>query len=149
MIIVDTRERKWDHVRAWFERFEVKYTIQKLDYGDYMVPGGPVSVDRKQNLDELAANLCTHDSRRFWNELRNAKKHGIRIVILCEHGGSIRQVQDVLGWRSHYSKITGQQLYRAMFQAAAAYGIEFRFCDKRSTARRIVEILEEGNGKER
>lgn len=147
MIIVDTRERKWDHVRAWFERFEVKYTIQKLDYGDYMVPGGPVSVDRKQNLDELAANLCTNDSRRFWNELRNAKKNGIRIVILCEHGGSIRQVQDVLGWRSHYSKITGQQLYRAMFQAAAAYGIEFRFCDKRSTARRIVEILEEEVGK--
>ena len=146
MIIVDTRERKWDHVRTYFERRGIPYQVRKLDFGDYMVPGGSVSVDRKQNLDELAANLCTSDRKRFWNEIRNAKKHGIRLVILCEHGGSIHKVMDVLGWKSAYSKITGQQIYRAMFQVAAAYGVEFQFCDKRSTGRRIIEILEEENG---
>ena len=144
MIIVDTREQKWDHIRDDFERFDIKYMVRKLDYGDYMVPGGSISVDRKHSLDELATNLCTNDKRRFWKEVREAKKHGIRLVILCEHSRNYQEARDVLKWRSRYSKITGQQLYSAMVSAAFAYGIEFRFCDKAHTALRIVEILEGG-----
>lgn len=147
MIIVDTRERKWDHVRAFFDRTDVRYEIHKLDYGDYMIPGGSVSVDRKQHLEELAANLCTKDQRRFWSELRNAKKHGIQLVILCEHGAKYKEPRDVIPWRSKYTNITGQQVFRAMFQAAAAYGVKFEFCEKRRTGRRIVEILEEYDGR--
>lgn len=144
MIAVDTRERKWDHVREQFERLEIPYMMKKLDFGDYMVPGQPLSVDRKQNLEELAANLCTRDERRFWNEIRGAHKAGIKLIVLCEHSRNVKEPRDVLKWRSKYSRITGQMLFEAMFKASAAYGVQFRFCSKKQTGKRIVEILENG-----
>lgn len=147
-IIVDTREQKWSHVKAFFGDHAIPFEVHKLDFGDYMEPGGTVSVDRKQNLDELAANLCTADSRRFWNEIRGASKAGVHLVILCEHGNGIRTIKDVKPWRSAYTKITGDMVFRKMFQAAAAYGVEFRFCDKTETGKKIVEILGGSHGKE-
>lgn len=147
-LIVDTREQKWSHIKAYFDDHAVPYEIHKLDYGDYMVPTGTTSVDRKQNLDELAANLCTADSRRFWNEIRGASKAGVHLVILCEHGNGIKTTKDVKPWRSQYTKITGEMIFRKMFQAAAAYGVEFRFCDKTETGAKIVEILGGSHGKE-
>ena len=147
MILVDTRERKWDHIRTKWEAGGVEFEVRKLDFGDYMIPGGSVSVDRKQNIDELAMNLCTSDARRFWNEIRNAKKHGIKIVILCEHSRNVKEPRDVLGWRSKHSRITGERVFRAMFEASAAYGVEFRFTDKRNTGKRIMEILGVNDGR--
>ena len=35
MIIVDTRERKWDHIKKYFDEHGVEYVVQKLDEGDY------------------------------------------------------------------------------------------------------------------
>ena len=149
MIVVDSREKKWDHVRAYFEKAEVDYSVKKLDYGDYMVPGSSLSIDRKQNLDELAVNLCSKDSKRFWNEFRNAKKAGIHLVILCEHSKNVREPRDVLRWKSRYAKITGVKLFSAIFRASVAYGVEFRFCDKKHTGQRIVELLEGGQDGEK
>lgn len=146
MIIVDSREQKWSHVKAYFERNSVDHEVHKLDFGDYMTPSGSISVDRKQNLDELAQNLCSADSRRFWNELRGASKAGIKLVILCEHGNGIKTAKDVKTWKSKYMKVTGQELFAAMFRATAAYGIEFRFCSKPETGRMITEILGEDDG---
>lgn len=148
-LIVDTREQKWGHVRAYFEEHGLQFENRKLDFGDYMVPGGTVSVDRKQNLDELAQNLCTADSRRFWNEIRGASKAGIHLVVLCEHGGKVRTIRDVKTWKSCYTKITGEMIFRKMFMASAAYGVEFRFCNKGETGARIAEILGgEDNGRQ-
>ena len=147
MILVDTRERKWDHIRTKWEASGVEFEVRKLDYGDYMVPGGSVSVDRKQNLDELAANLCTKDARRFWNEIRNAKKHGIQIVVLCEHSRNVKEPRDVLEWRSEHSRITGERLFRAMFEASAAYGVRFLFTDKRHTQKKILQVLGVNDGR--
>ena len=140
-LIVDTREQKWGHIKTYLEQNSIEYSLHKLDYGDYMTPGNHTSVDRKQNLDELAANLCTADSRRFWNEIRGASKAGVHLVVLCEHGKNVKTVKDVKPWRSQYTKITGQMLFNAMFRASAAYGVEFRFCNKGETGARIVEIL--------
>lgn len=147
MLVVDTREQKWGHVRAYLDEHMIPYRIHKLDYGDYMVPGGSVSVDRKQDINELASNLCTNDKRRFWNEIRNAKKAGIRIIVLCEHGEGYKEPRDVMKWKSPYSKITGDMVFKAMFRASAAYGVQFMFCDKAETGRRILDILEVERGK--
>lgn len=146
MIIVDSREQKWGHVREYFEAASIPFQVQKLDFGDYMYPNGCISVDRKQNLDELASNLCTNDSRRFWNEVRGASKHGITLIVLCEHGHGVLNPKDVRKWHSTYSKITGELLFRKMFEVSAAYGVEFRFCSKEQTGQIIMEILGGGNG---
>lgn len=147
MLIVDTREQKWGHVKTYLDNNRIQYEVRKLDYGDYMIPGSSVSVDRKQDINELASNLCTTDSRRFWNELRNAHRAGIRIVILCEHGEGYKQPRDVCRWKSQYSKITGDMVFKAMFRATSAYGVQFVFCDKAETGQRILELLGVKGGK--
>lgn len=147
-ILCDSRE-KWTqagsgdrHISRYFDELGIDWDVRKLDVGDYMLPGGRVAVDRKQNLDELATNLMNRsDSARFWREVRRAHAQGLRLVVLCEHGGKIHTANDVPLWRSKHSPVTGRRLLDEMIRCEMAYGVTFLFCDKRTTARRIVEIL--------
>lgn len=60
-----------------------------------------------------------------------------------EHGGLIKSLQDVSSWQSKYTKLSGARLQAEMYRVGIAYNIEWVFCDKRSTGRRIVELLTE------
>ena len=141
MIICDTREKKNQHVLAYFDRNGIDYTVAKLDTGDYMLPGGLVTVDRKQNLEELAGNLCSK-SNRFWREDRRAHDTGLKMVVLIEEG-KYHGIEEVKEWRSRYTKVTGRYLANEMARVSIAYGVEFRFCWKRDTGQRIKDLLNE------
>ena len=142
-IIIDSREKKCDHIKAWFDKNGVEYEVKKLDVGDFMFPDNPkVSVDRKQNLSELSRNLTNKaDHSRFWKEVRRAREQGIKLYILCEHGGKIKSIQDVALWNDKYSGVSGRHLMDVIYKLHIGWGVEILFCDKRCTARRIVEIL--------
>lgn len=146
-ITIDTREKKCDHIKAWFEKNGIEYEIKKLDVGDYMLTDNPkISIDKKQNLSELSRNLTNKaDHSRFWKEVRRAREQGIKLYILCEHGGKIKSIQDVTQWQDKYSGVSGRYLMDEIYRVHISYGIEFVFCDKRSTGRKIIEILKEGN----
>lgn len=148
-IIVDSRE-KWTqpnstdtHISAYFDRHGIEWEVRKLDCGDYMLDGQPnISVDRKKSLDEVATNLMNRsDSSRFWREIRRAHEQGVKLVILVECGRTVKTINDVPKWRSKYSQITGRRLIDEMIRCEMAYGVRWCFCDRRSTARRIIEIL--------
>lgn len=143
MIICDSREKKNQHVLRYFDVHNIPYRIQKLDVADYMLEGvDGFAIDRKQNLSELSTNLMNRkDHARFWNEMRRARDAGIRVVVLCEHGGKIRSIQDVAGWQNPYSGVSGRALMEELYRLHIAYGVEFLFCDKRSTGKRIVSLL--------
>lgn len=142
-IIIDSREKKCDHIKKWFDKHGIEYEVKKLDVGDYQIDGNTaISVDRKQNLAELSKNLMNKaDHSRFWKEIRRAKEQNIKLFILCEHGGKIKQIQDVALWNDKYSGVSGRRLMDEIYRTHIAYGVEFLFCDKRCTARRIIEIL--------
>lgn len=142
-VTIDSREKKCDHIKAWFEKNGIEYEVKKLDVGDFIIPDNPtISVDRKQNLSELSRNLTNKaDHSRFWKEVRRAKEQGIKLYILCEHGGKIKSIQDVALWSDKYSGVNGRDLMNEIYRVHIAYGVEFLFCDKRCTARRIIEIL--------
>lgn len=143
MVICDSREKKNAHVLEYFDRHGIEYEIRKLDCGDYMLPGGTISIDKKKDLQELAGNLLNpNDKARFWREVRRARETGVKLVILCEHGGQIKAFSDVKKWKSRYGRVTGKSLSDAIFRLYMAYGVPVMYCDKRSTARRIMEILE-------
>ena len=143
MYYFDTREQKNAHVKAYFDRHGIAYVEKKLDVGDYMIENGTVSVDRKRTLEELSANLLNpQDKKRFMREVKRAREAGIQLVVLCEHGGKIKSIQDVALWESAYSPVKGRALVNAMHRLAVSYGVRFEFCQKRSTGKRIVEILE-------
>ena len=143
-VIIDSREKKCEHIKKWFDKNNIEYEIKKLDVGDFMLPDNPkISVDRKQNLSELSRNLTNKaDHSRFWKEVRRAREQGVKLYILCEHGGKIKSIQDVALWNDKYSGVNGRSLMNEIYRVHIAYGVEFLFCDKRVTARKIIEILQ-------
>lgn len=142
MIICDTRERKNQHILEYFDLRRIPYKVKKLDTGDYMTEGNErLTIDRKQNLDELCGNLLSPDKGRFWREVRRAKENHIRMIVLIEQGSDFHTLKDVLKWKSRYKSVTGRQLYNEICRCHIAYGVEFWFCDRRQTGKRITEIL--------
>ena len=143
-IYIDSREKKFDHIKTYFDKHGIEYEIRKLDVGDYQIEGKPqISVDRKRNLQELSKNLMNaKDHSRFWKEVRRAREQKIKLFVLVEHGGQIKSIEDVANWTDKYSGVSGRALMDEIYRVHISYGINFLFCDKRSTARRIIEILE-------
>lgn len=155
-ILCDTREHKEQLYRIMrqIQLAGHEPVVQKLDTGDYQIDGLPgVVLDRKLNLLELCSNVCQqHD--RFQRELARARDQGIKLIFLCEHGGQIRTVDDVRGWKNpRIAKspraTTGEQLYKSMQTMIDRYGVSFHFCDKRCTGKEIVRLLSEYNDERR
>ena len=145
-LIVDSREKKWEHIAEYFEKQGIEYEVRKLDVGDYMIESqSEITVDRKRNLAELSRNLMNpKDHNRFWKEIRRAREQGIKLYILCEHGGEIKSIKDVALWNDKYSGVTGRRLLDEIYRVHISYQVEFIFTNKRSTGRRIIEILTQG-----
>ena len=150
-IFVDTREKPHaiQKILAHFEREGREVIRQKLDVGDYMLsPDGRISVDLKQNLLEVTANLCQQRGR-FAAECIRAKNSGVQLVILVEHGGRIKTMEDVQAWRnprlevSPYA-VSGTRLYQLMKEFESRYGIQWAFCSKAQTGKAILQILSRG-----
>lgn len=150
MIIVDTREKPRAVVKilAEFDRMGVEYVRRALSFADYADPDrlpGTV-IDRKQNLIEVCSNVV-QDRKRFVREIERCNRAGCRLVVLIEHGGRIRKLEDVIGWKNPRLKVSpmavsGERLFKIMKAMEGYYGIEWQFCDKRQTGKRIIEILE-------
>ena len=110
-----------------------------------MLEGQPnLIVDRKQSLSELAHNLLSPDRARFYREIRRARESGIVLIILCEHGPDVKTFADVKNWKPKYGKASGKALADAIFRLEMAYSVPVLYCNKRSTGKRIVEILTKG-----
>ena len=149
VIQVDSREKAHaiEKILSEFDRKKVKWFVSKLPVGDYMSLDNPrLTIDRKQNLAELCNNVV-QDKQRFLNELDRAKEYGIDLIILCEHGGQIKTLQDVMHWENPRLKVSplavsGERLFKILTAIIKKYDVPFLFCDKRNTGKRIIEILE-------
>lgn len=145
---IDSREkaRAIQKILAEFENQGIKHFVSKLPVGDYINLDNPkIAIDRKQSLAEVAVNVG-QDHARFKRELERAQEYGIHLIFLVEHGGSIKTLEDVQNWnnprlKEHPLALTGTRLYKIMLTMQNKYGIEWLFCDKRCTGKRIIEIL--------
>ena len=145
---IDSREkaRAITKIVAEFDKQGIKHITSKLPFGDYMNLDNPkVIIDRKQSLQEICGNVCQQHAR-FKRELELCRDCGCHMIILCEHGGQIKTLEDVEHWVNPRLKesplaVSGERLYRIMKTMSSTYGVEFLFCDKRSTGKRIIEIL--------
>jgi hypothetical protein len=97
---------------------------------------------------------------RFRAEIIRANEAGIKLVFLCEHGKGIEKLDDVLWWENPRAKkrvnkngiwieqeqkvMHGDTLYKILCTMQRKYGVEFLFCDKKNTGKRIMEILSDG-----
>ncbi len=162
-IQVDSREhqKEWERIKQQFDDLGVQYFRSKLYVGDYQSLDNPrLVIDRKKDLQELCGNVC-QQHERFKAELVRAMQHGIKIVILCEHGADIQSVEDVYFWqnpRKHRviwktvngkkvktviseKAVDGCQLYKSLDTIRNRYNVDFVFCQKNDTGKKIVEIL--------
>lgn len=147
-IQIDTREkaRAIRQIIGYFDEIGIQHYSSKLFVGDYMSLDNPrLIIDRKQNLQEICGNVC-QQHERFVNELKRAQENGIKIIILCEHGGNIRSLDDVRSWvnprlRTSPKAVNGEQLWKILFTISKKYDVDFMFCDKRMTGYKIAEIL--------
>lgn len=147
-IQVDTREkaRAIEGIIKEFDKQGVTHFSSKLYVGDYVnLENSFLVVDRKQNLLEVCSNVC-QQHKRFVNEIKRAKAAGIKIIFLVEHGKNIKSLEDVKNWVNPRLKesplaVSGERLYKILSTLERTYGVEFRFCDKRNTGKKIIEIL--------
>ena len=155
-IQIDSREKAKaiQKILAEFDRQGVGYFVSKLYVADYVNLDNPrLAIDRKQNLSEVYSNLC-HEHKRFTDELLRASSAGIRVIVLVEHGG-VKSIEDVAAWYNPRLRTSpyawdGRRLYKTMVTVAAKYGVEWQFCSKNQTGRRIIELLQGGeNGQDR
>lgn len=160
VIFEDTRQKPSQHEakRSHFE--SVGYTVErtKLYVGDYMVPGGLVSVDTKADIYELASNM-RQEHERFRRECVKAQEAGYRLVVLVENEDGVSTLFDLADWiepASHYAsrvrksggkvkrRFSGTSLYKACRTMTVKYGVEFEFCTPAQAGARVLEILEGG-----
>ena len=148
VIIVDTREkpRAIVNILAEFDRQGVKYVRRALNFADYFNPDRPdVIIDRKQNLLEVAGNVV-QGRARFIREIERCNRAGCHMIVLIEHSPRIRKLEDVIGWKNPRLKVSplavsGDRLFRIMKAMEIKFGIEWQFCGKQQTGKRIIELL--------
>lgn len=106
VVTVDSREKKWSHIKDYFDRHCIQYVEKKLDEGDYQIAGQPnLTIDRKKDLQEMYQCLSNQKSR-FYKEVRRCYEKGIKLIVLIEHGV---QLQDHCRCRKLGAKIRHYQ----------------------------------------
>ena len=150
IIIEDTRQKDGKHQQKHigFEDLGVDLLRCKLPFGDYALPPA-VSVDTKENLEEIAGNLCgsMKERDRFIRECKAAAAAGCQLVIMVEteHDGSLLDLGDIrIG---NGMTVTGLQLYRAMTAVSGRYGVRFVLVRPEDAAKEIMKILQEGGAR--
>jgi hypothetical protein len=153
VLLEDTRQQPGKHknVHAYCEQQGIEIIRQALNSGDYMLSGpefggikGDIAVDTKYGVPELASNVF-QEHERFRDELERAQKMGIQLIILTEE---LLPYGRLDYWKSPVGK-DGLPRYKfdpgilrkAMITMQEKYGCKFRFCDGRSTGKRLIEYL--------
>ena len=152
-LLIDSREKP-KAIRSivkYFDSIGLVHESSKLFIGDYQDFNRPqIIVDRKQNIAELAKN-CTADHERFRRELQRAQMANTTLVVLVEQNRykdrdrwiHVESIEDLMLWESPHTAIRGEKVYRVLRSWMAKYPLRVEFCDKRSTGRRIYEIIYE------
>ncbi len=113
VIVVDTREKKIQHILDYFDENKIKYQIETIDAGDYSVKllarpelgimkdcYFPVMIEKKNSVDELVGSI--KDRTRFSAEFLRATKDNTKICLLVEQANGY---EDILNhnYRSEYN----------------------------------------------
>lgn len=147
IIAEDTKQKSGKHEikHSCFEQMGVRLIRNMLPFGDYAkLPS--ISVDTKENMEEIAQNIGS-DHKRFKNECIRAKDAECQLIILVENRNGIRCVDDVHTWKNpdivyRPKAITGERLEKAMKTMSERYGVRFEFCTPEESAQRIISLLE-------
>lgn len=147
----DSREQPTPakRIRGQISALGHSVVVSKLYFGDYAIFESPkIAVERKAHIGEIAQNAVS-GHERFKAELERMKCVDGRMYILIEQdridGKKIESLEDVILWENRYGDVQGERIYRILKSWQNKYDIEFHFCKKADTGKRIIELLEVKN----
>lgn len=141
IIQIDTREkaRAIKGIISEFDKQKIEHIPSKMYVGDYCLMENPlVIIDRKQHLSELAQN-ATKGHARFKGELERLDKINGKMYILIQQNFTC--LEDIILQDLPYSKYSCDNLYKVLCSWRAKHNIEYVFCEKRNTGKKIIELL--------
>ena len=143
ILICDTREKKNKSILKYFDKNNINYIISKLDYGDYKIyKDNSVVIDRKDNLTELAHNLCsTTEHERIRKEIQRAKDDGCKEFIFLIAESKIKSIDDIAKWSSPHTKVKGSTLLKTMVTMKNKYNVRFIICPRTKMGEYIIKLL--------
>ena len=146
VIIEDTRQHvgKYDKAHAHFDLADVSVIRSKLAVGDYSAPPSRV-VDTKKGFEEVVGNFCSKDRDRVKREIMLAKHMGTELIFLIIDDKAT-SIEDAKTWRNKRGKVSGDTLYKTLDTFVKRYGVRFEFCTPADSGKRILELLEVGEG---
>ena len=149
-VLIDKREQDTERARKRYEAFSVPYNRATLDYGDYtynvvidgeklhrsdMRVNGLCVVERKQNLDELAA-CFTRGRERFEREFQRAGDYNAKVYLLVENASL-----DLLMAGQYRSKFRPKAFLASLMAFEVRYNITTLFCESKNSGALIKEVL--------
>lgn len=150
MIVQDDREKKGYHnsIEDYCKKNNIPLYRKRLLVGDYMLctisngqvlPIGNTSIDCKGGgILELICDLYT-DKKALNKKYRKCYEQGIHLIVLVEE--EIKSLQELVSWRSKYTKLTGRELLDMIDTLKVSYGVDFHFCKKENTGEVLVQLL--------
>ena len=155
ILLEDTRNQVGQHknIEAYCKRMGIRIVRQCLDVGDYMLPGGTISVDTKADILELSHNIMSSDHRRFKAECMRALDSGILLIVLVEEVPPFGRLDmwepprfRTSGMYHRYgdpmTRVDPSALRKACITMQEKYGVRFRVCSRRQSPARIIRYLE-------
>lgn len=131
VILIDTQEKKINHITDWFDKNKIKYERRKLDFADYscyiIIDGvkyyfdRDIVIERKKDIDEICGNL-KGEAPRIKKEFSHINKYDIRCHFIVEDYIYDKHLRDGK-YRSQYDPKT---LYARLKALEAEYNFFIR-----------------------
>lgn len=137
-ILIDSREKSFNHIKGYFDVREITYEIRKLNYGDYSIEINGQSleefifIERKSGLDELCNNFCKGRDR-FEREFKRSKGKPVLMIEGATYG-------DILD-HNYKSGMYPKALLRSLKKFEAKFNISTSFVNKRESGNFIYYTL--------
>ena len=148
-VLIDTREKKNEHITKYFNNKQISYSFRKLDFGDYsfMLPANKelginrdiyfsnsISVERKAGLNELSNNF-THKRAQFENELIRARDS--KLILLVEDQEGYKNILS----HNYRTKYKPKSFIASLATFQARYNLDIRFMSKELSGNFIYYTL--------
>lgn len=145
-ILIDTREKKNNHIQIVLNERKCPFKPHKLNYGDYTCEydigekkgicfENKVVIERKANLDELAGNI-TKGRERFEREFLRAKKDNAKIYLMVENGS-----YDDIQAHKYRSALPPKSYLNTLFSWQEKYNITISFVSQQFSGHYIYATL--------
>ena len=145
IIEMDTRNQVDNYVTDYLDKQNIKWIRNKLYSGDVkLLNDTKVIIDLKKDIDEIASNLCrTLEHQRLKREIERAREIGCERFIFMIKVKDITCVDEIINWKSKYSKVKPETLIKIIKTFSERYGVEFMFYKKEEMGKKIIELLNE------